>query len=82
MLLGFCMAPKDYKGLPCAKLSFELMKLAGEFYQPSNNVTDSRTLVQQLRQSQKLIRPVLSSHKTKYNIFVHLDLSYCNKISV
>ncbi len=83
VLLGLKAASRDHSGHLCAKLTFSTtLKLPGEFYTKSEDITDTTSFVRQLRDTIGKLRPVPFLYKTNRSVFVHRDLQVCDKVWV
>ncbi len=83
VLLGLRAAPRDHSGHLCAELTFSTtLKLPGEFYTKSEDITNTTSFVRQLRDTIGKFHPVPFLHKTNRSVFVHRDLQVGDKVWV
>lgn len=83
VLLGIRSAPRDENGISCAEMVYgTCLRLPGEFFENAHAVTDTEEYVKNLRNAFRLVRPAPFLGRKKQHIFVHPDLSTCERVYV
>lgn len=85
VLLGLRAACRTDSGYSAAEITYgRNLRLPGDFYDSSSNnyLNDKHSLVENIRDSIKTLKPINKSHSNSRSFFVHPDLKSCDYVFV